>query len=317
MSDVTSNITTGATDLTRMLRGLVPNDGESRIIQIDPAVAWRILDEMNFHGQRRVKKGRVAERLEAIQTGSWEPAVSEITIAELPDGSMYLIDGQHRLYAIFTHGKPVRSGVKIVKADDEDHARRMYTLFDIKTSSRSESELVSAANLPELLGIKQATANSVISAIGVIENGMEPTHQNSGQVNQFKFRHEQAVYWDREARKAEQVMDAADGAMRKKLRRAGTTAVMLYTLRHQPELAEEFWMGVAEGDALRKNDPRNKLRLDMLTRYTNTGSARQVIQQPALAWNAFFEGRDLKIIKCIEGAGIVLSGTPMRRGGAK
>ena len=53
-------------------------------------------------------------------------------------------------------------------------------------------------------------------------------------------------------------------------------------------------------DILRKNDPRATLFKDILTRALNSGSVRQRVQMPALAWNAFCEGRNLKIIKCIE-----------------
>ena len=100
------------------------------------------------------------------------------------------------------------------------------------------------------------------------------------------------------------------------MRSTGILAVALYTLRHQPARAREFWMGLAEHDGLRKNDPRATLYSDILTRTMATGSIRQRVQQPALAWNAFCEGRDLKIIKCIDGAALTLWGTPLAKGRA-
>ena len=96
---------------------------------------------------------------------------------------------------------------------------------------------------------------------------------------------------------------------------AGVMAVALYTLRHQPARAHEFWHGVAGNDGLRKGDPRAALIADLLfNRTLNVGSHRQKVQQPALAWNAFCEGRDLKIIKCIDGAALTLWGTPLAKG---
>jgi hypothetical protein len=71
---------------------------------------------------------------------------------------------------------------------------------------------------------------------------------------------------------------------------------------------------VAENDGLRKNDPRATLINDILTRMIGTGSIRQKVQQPAVAWNAFCEGRDLKIIKCLDGAKLTLWGTPLANG---
>ena len=89
-------------------------------------------------------------------------------------------------------------------------------------------------------------------------------------------------------------------------------AVALYTLRHQPARAHEFWSGLAKNDGLRRGDPRATLIQDYLTRSVGIGSARQRVQQTTLAWNAFCEGRDLKIIKCIEDAPIVIWGTPVK-----
>lgn len=104
------------------------------------------------------------------------------------------------------------------------------------------------------------------------------------------------------------------GKVRAKLNTAGVMAVALYTLRYQPGKAHHFWHGLAENDGLKKDDPRAALLRDMFERSANSGSTRQTTQAPVLAWNAYCEGRNLKIIKCIHGAPISLWGTSLSKG---
>ncbi|SNY95537.1 hypothetical protein [Halomonas sp. hl-4] len=308
----------GESDLTKIVYSMIARS-DNGIVTLAPGIAWRILDELNFEGQRKVKKARFEARLNAIRSGTWDAQMSTILIAVLPNGAMVLIDGQHRLYAIYTHDAPVPTGIKLVNARDDEHLKRLYALCDMKDSSRTESELLSASGLAEIIGIKFKTAEVLLKAVAIIENRMEPELRGSGKepLRQFDFRSEKAAYWEREAREFDEVLAIADAPLRAKLRRAGTMAVALYTLKHSREKALRFWKGMAENDGLRKHDPRSRLLTDLLTRSIAHGSTRQSVQQPAVAWNAFFEGRDLKIIKCIEGSDIVIQGTPMRKGGAK
>lgn len=305
-------------DLSSIVRGMVRRSN-SGIVTLPPDIAWRILDEMNFKGQRKVKRSRLETRLSAIQNGTWDEQASTLVIAEMPDGSMALIDGQHRLYAIHTHGHPVRTGIKLVQASDEEHLKKLYALHDMKESARTDSELLSASGLAEALNIKFKTAEILLKAVAVIENNMEPEMRGIGKepLRQFDFRSERAPAWDREARDYDAILADAEPAVRRKLLRAGTMAVALYTLKHQRPKALEFWRGLVENDGLRKYDPRARLLTDLLTRSISHGSARQAVQQPAIAWNAFYENRDLKIIKCVEGREIMIKGTPLRKGASK
>lgn len=306
-------------DLSGVLRGLISRSGPAEPVTLTPELAWRILDELNFGGQRKVKKSRMQTRLRAIENGTWDSQASVIVIAVMPDGRMVLIDGQHRLYAIHTHGAPVATCVKLVSAQDEDHLKRLYALFDMKESARTDVELLSATGLSEILGVKFKTAEILLKAVAVIENGMEPEMRAVGkeELRQFDFRSERAPHWDREARDYDAILAEAEPALRRKLLRAGTMAVALYTLKHQRPIALDFWRGLVENDGLRKYDPRARLHVDLLTRTISNGSARQAVQQPVSAWNAFYENRDLKIIKCISGAQIVIKGTPLNKGSGK
>ncbi len=312
------NVKAGETDLTGIIKNLF-RKASGRPTYVAPGIAKRIIEELNFSGQRKVKKARVAENLALMNGGAWEPHVSMLIFCELPDGGLVLINGQHRCCAIVEFGIPVATKIDIIPARDNDHVRSLYAKYDTQISVRTQTELVNASGLAEAFAIKNKTAEVLIKAVPVILNGMEPSTRAAGKehMNAFSFRLENAMPWEREAQEFDEVVALADPHIRRYLLRAGTMAVALYTLRHCRKQALEFWDGVARNDGLRKTDPRARLIADFAIRHLSSGAMRQSVQQSALAWNAFYEGREMKIIKCIEGAEIIIAGTPMRKGGSK
>ncbi|VVO79203.1 hypothetical protein PS870_01700 [Pseudomonas fluorescens] len=314
-----NNTSSGATDLTAIIKSLSRKAGENGQVTLAIGIAKRILDELNFSGQRRIKKARVAERLKEIRNGSWEAQISVVVLVELPDGSMQLIDGQHRLTAIVEHGVGVATCIKIIAARNEEDVRRFYAKYDMKGAGRSEAELLSASGLAAELEVRPATATGLLKAVSIIENGMEPNTKGEGKEHLagFDFRLGKAYQWDAEARAFDEIIDKADTFLKRKLLRAGTMAVALYTLKHSRIKALEFWTGVAENDGLRKLDSRARLIADLSNRALTSGNIRQSVQQSTVAWNAFFQGRNLSIIKCLDGAAIVIEGTPLRKGGSR
>jgi hypothetical protein len=312
------NAKAGETDLTGIIKNLF-RKAAGGPVYVAHGIAKRIIEELNFSGQRKVKKARVAEHLALMACGAWEPHVSVLIFCELPDGSLVLINGQHRCCAIVESGIPVATKIDIIPARDNDHVRSLYAKYDAQGSVRTQTELVNASGLAEAFSIKNKTAEVLIKAVPIILNGMEPSFRAAGKehMNTFSFRLESAMPWEREAQEFDQIVAESDMHIRRFLMRAGTMAVALYTLRHCRKQAVEFWDGVARNDGLRKTDPRARLIADFHGRNNNTGSMRQSVQQSVIAWNAFYEGRELKIIKCIEGAEIIIAGTPMRKGGNK
>lgn len=318
MADQTRNQTTGTTDLTRIIKGMVAKS-ENGIVTIAPGIAKRMLDEINYERQRSVKQWRVQLVGHWITDGTWNPNVDAIRIAVLPDGSMVLINGQHRLHAFVDCGVAVKVELKLIPVQDMEEVRKLYGKMDLREGVRSDHELTKAAGIDEVVQIAPKTAEILVKAVAIIENGVEPDVRTSNNVRMkdFSYRSEKAIEWDREARDVQEVLDIAESALRNKLRRASTMAIMLYTLRHQREKALYFWRTLAENDALPKRDPRNTLHVDLLTRPLASGNRRQGIQQSAIAWNAWFAGRQLKIIKCITGAEITIAGTPLAKGGSR
>lgn len=290
------------------------------VVQMAAGIAKRILEEINFPDQRPIDKSRIYGHRYSIIRGDWLEGHA-ITIAQLPDGRMWTVDGQHRLTAISEHDSPVPVTVRIVQVESEKEARHFYTGFDQRKSVRTNVQILDAVGIAEETKLSRPMAAAVFDATPLLLNRLEPLSGSFGtQKNPEIFlqhnRLQAVADWAQEARNYEQIIKSAKKGLLAKMRGAGIVAVALYTLRHQPVRAKEFWTGIAENDGLRKNDPRSTLINDILTRSIGTGNIRQKVQQPILAWNAYCEGRDLKIIKCIEGSALMLWGTPLAKGTA-
>lgn len=298
-----------------ILRSLVAKSING-VVNMSPGTAKRILEELNFPGQRPISSSRVYGKALAIVTGDWVESF-QIDFSALPDGRIWLVDGQHRLTAISQQQAPVPITVRLIDVDSEKDAKRLYAGYDLTDSVRTTKQIIDAVGIANELGISEKLARLIYESAPILLNNMEPI---VGSVNvrlhpdvfTRQKRMEAVSEWASEAKEFEQIIAPAAAVLKARIKTTGPLAVGLYTLRHQPSRARDFWSGIAKNDGLRRGDPRATLIQDYLTRVVNGGSIRQRVQQSTLAWNAFCENRDLKIIKCIDNAQIVIWGTPVK-----
>lgn len=284
------------------------------VITLPPGIARRIIKETNFEGQRPFKQWRTEIHAKRIDDGQWVPEFA-VYFVQLADGRFWLVDGQHRVVAIGMGERSVRVRVCIIHVDDEAHARRVYSQFDRSESVRSTTEILSSVQIDKRFDLGLEYARRVFIAAGLIENHLElPRAKNNA--TSIDGRIDCIENWHKEALLFKKDTESATGVHRNRLRSGGTIAVAMLTYRYQPDKAHTFWAGAANNDGLRRGDPRHTLLRDAETRVLRSGSARQAVQAPSIAWNAFFEGRELKVIKCIDGAPIIVLGTPYRKGNA-
>ena len=286
------------------------------VITIASGIASRILDEMNFPGQRKRKAFRVGEHLARIRKGIWNPEYP-ITLLQMPDGTMWLADGQHRMSAIAESGIAIPVRINLMRAEDEQEARRIYAGFDRPEYIRSQEEMLAGLGMTAATGLKQRTVRALFRALPILLNNMEHARSNqerAAAARSVEARIDLLPEWSPEASRYEAIVDSAELALKAPLYGAGVMAVALYVMRYQPARAEEFWRGVIGGGVLNKDDPRQRLMWDLLNRNLNVGSLRQGIQMSALAWTRWCEGARMKMIRCTEGAPIVIWGTPLAKG---
>lgn len=310
------NLTEAIEHAAHLKRAVLSAKNKDGVIALKPTGARVILAHLNFPKQRKIDGSRVYGHRRAIITGDWLEG-HVITFVELPDGRIWLVDGQHRLTAIAEGDENIRVTIRIVEVESEREARQFYAGFDQATSVRTTSQIIEAVQADTDSGLSKAMAQAVFDASVLLANNLEPltgpaSVKNNPELFSQKTRIKAIADWAIEARQYEQIINKAKRTLRTRLMQSGPTAVALYTLRHQAVKAKDFWTGLAENDGLRSNDPRAVLYADLLTRNLGTGAIRQRVQQSAVAWNAFYRNRHLTMIKCFPSGAITLLGTPLK-----
>lgn len=298
----------------RIIEGLIARAADGAIT-VAPGIAERILAECNFEGQRKRQAARQRRHERRITTGLWRPEVSTLTFARTPDGKLHLVNGQHRTAAIATTGCATVTKAEIIAAADMADVRRLYAMYDEPGSSRSDSEMLDGIGAAKNMGLSRKMVQALFRAVTLLRNDLEPIgpRDEASDSRERDARLLEMPEWAGVAKTYGEIIALADSATQRSLLTQGVMASALYTLTHSPKLAREFWEGLADNDGLRKNDPRARLLSDFHNRATNTGNIRQRVQRVAVAWNAYYAKRDLKIIKCVEGGAIVFKGTPKGR----
>ena len=292
------------------------------VVRLSPGTASKILADLNkFPNQRVIDSARVYGHEMKIITGDWQESFP-IDFVELPSGQIWLVDGQNRLTAIEKQQAPIDVTLRIIPVEGLQEAKQIFAGYDQKSSVRSNRQIIDAMGISDEVGLSRKMTNVVFNAATLLLNNLEPITglANTKKYPELFFQNNRLAVikeWADEATAYEQIIKKSKKGFIEFMRGTGVVAVALYTLRHQPAKAKEFWTGVAENDGLRKNDPRSALISDLLIRQKNAGNIRQKVQQPALAWNAWCEGRSISIIKCITGATLTLWGTPLNGKAAK
>lgn len=285
-------------------------------LRIGPELAQRILSEALYKNQRKVYRHHVVLLADDMRRKRWT-AGSQICFV-LFHGRLYLVNGQHRLHAVIESGEEIEFQILIEAADDEAQLAAIYYRFDRKQRARTTAEVLNAAGVAERFGLSKTAAKATFEAAGLISNGFRRANyqQDPLKARSDDLRLDAARAWWEFGAEYDRLIEPADKVTKGKLFSSGVVAVALVTLKYQQERAVSFWGGLAEDDGLRSGDPRKTLRRDLLNRSLSSGSPITPVQVPALAWNAFYAGRSLKIIKVYDEAAVRIAGTPFdgRRG---
>lgn len=280
-------------------------------VTVGAPFAQCILENLNYSGQRRLYAPDVALYAEYMRQGKWTPG-SQIAFGKLK-GRLYLVNGQHRLYAVVAYGYVVEFQVLVVDVADEAELATLYHRFDVNQRRRSAADVLAAADIQALRGVSKTLRNAVYGAVALLANGMaRPNYTHDPLARIVDVRLELAEAWAPEAVRYEAAIAGAFRDIKSKLRAQGVVAVGLVTMRHQPEAAEEFWHGVALQDGLSRDDPRAALGRDMLSRAWTQGSYLQPSISAAQAWSAYFAGKRLTRIHVHANARVRIAGTPFK-----
>lgn len=280
---------------------------------VSPRVAQEILANYQYDKQRPLRAWHVKQLADEMEHGRFSP--DAIKLANV-NGVWRLLDGQHRLQAIIQSGKTYSFPVIRYTGLTPEEASTIYAYTDIPLR-RSDSDSARAYEVDVATGLTQTHLLYLGGALEVIHSEFKPIPQSARMSRSVKAG--LCVQWARWYRLYQQ--DAMIQSTIVVMKRASVVSVALQTYRYVPDKASDFWHQVAVDDGLRLGDPRKTLgawlrntrnETGSPTRYTKRMASRESISRGcATAWNAWTDGRELKIIRppddrtpiCISGTG--------------
>jgi hypothetical protein len=275
----------------------------SYVTNVSAAKARDILETRNWGRQRNLNTRWV----EMLRMAMLKRELTFLTLAyaELPDGRQYLIDGQHRLAALSQiDGYVLPAQVTVHRVNDEAALGALYLTYDRPKTRTPDVGLRAMGVFEETEAPEQFVKRMGPSAL-IVESGFSRSVRTRG--NSLVERSQIVQSWLPEIGRYHDLLLGTDAPRESKrtLLRAAVGSVALATLRDQPASAEMFWSRLASQEMLAADDPRrtlmNWLRATTLTTRGRNGMSEITYCLYVVgAWNAFFEGRSLKLLKVVD-----------------
>lgn len=279
----------------------------AEIVNMTPALARNLRDTAHFDRQRPLDVSTVARYANEMKKG-WFVEGTPIYIAVMPDGQMYILNGNHTLEAIVLADVSVPLAVVYNHVDTFEEATHIYANLDIQ-------KVRSWRNALQALEGDNATAfdSKVLAALGIIMGGFNISSRSTSS------RTERFALFEFYGTPAQLIANAIQGAPaqhRQYIQRAPVLAVAIITAKAQPSMAVEFWQGLVFDNGLVVGDPRKALLRFLSSNVVNAGGNARTLQSVAasLAWNAYYEHRQLEVIKPNQAKGVKILGTPWHDG---
>jgi len=281
------------------------------IVRMSAVEMHRVLQVCQYEFQRPISERHVVVLADLMTRGQWQPK-SQIDFAIL-NGRFILVNGYHRGYAQVRSGKAIEWSVVFHTVKTEDDLRSLYFAFDTNVRIRNSREIMRASEFAASHGLPADIADSLYRAVPFIAAGfhMATKDRNLLVDKQIDRRLAIATEYVKAAGKYAASIEGMPGHRKTKFKNAAVTAVAVVTFRYQSVKAWEFWTGVANNDGLKRGDPRHALVSDLMTRRSVGGGGSLGVYAPSIiAWNAFFDERELREIKIKESFVPAIEGTP-------
>lgn len=284
---------------------------------VTPKMAQRLITENMYPGQRPLSSRHVQFLAEQMKLGDFRLGRINLVIF---DGKEYIVNGQHTLSAIVQSGIAQTCTVERLTVNKYEDIASIYATIDIQ-KTRTDADAFSAMGLAQELEITRTDLNSYSAGVKVLLGGF----RSASKIGRNELAH-YLRYWQPQAREFISLLGKSQNRNRYVFSRSPVWAVALVTLSHAKNTALEFWGQVIEDDGIKKDDPRKKLREELLitTLGGNTLSlgakkvgAADICRMCALAWNAYVEGRTLSHLKYKHDSELRIVKTPYRMGKSK
>ncbi len=278
----------------------------SEIEWVTPEKARHLRRTANFERQRNIKSKNVNRLCNEMIAGRFIPG-TQVYLCELPNGELRIANGNHTLEAVALSGQPQCLTVTKHKVKNLVEVGDIYAVFDIH-AIRTWNDSAKALGIDDQVPM----LSKVMPAVKAIERGF--TKLASSEDSRTDNLEAISAY----AREAEIFSGLVRGCTSdsgKLLSRAGVLAIILETLKYQPSLGAEFWGDIVADDGLRTGMPEKAL-LNWLRNNKSAGGKVMVDNTmiASVAWNAKFEGEEIKRLKIEDTSTFHLLGTPHAKG---
>jgi hypothetical protein len=276
---------------------------ETILVSVSDAIQLR--KTCHFPNQRAIRDLNTQRLGVEMEKGRFVQG-TPVFLCVLPDGTQYIVNGNHTLEAIAYSGKPQLLTFVWLQVADFDEAAAVYASFDIH-KARTWTDALKATGRAE----KMPKSKEVSAAVKLIMTGFkyspDNVEANSSRAANFEV---MDLYEDA----AGMLHDAMKGAPQLNQRivyRSSVLAVALETVRYQPNNAVQFWGDLANDEGLVSGDPRKALLRWLLCHPAGKGHAGFLMSRAcAHAWNAWWKNQEVNILRPGIVGKILLLGTP-------
>lgn len=266
-------------------------------VQMTPALAQKWIEEYRYQKQRILRKWRVNQIAASMSAGEWIPAYP-MQICWL-NGRRICTDGQHRQNAVIESGTTQTFTVIELLCDSEADVERVYYKTD-RNLTRNTSDIYRTISLADDLGMTNREVARFGSAITSIYSNFSNVSNSTGLSDEHRlelmreFGESAGIYFE--------AMTNTQELMRDRLYRASVIGVGIATIRYAPrqfgpDKVRDFWRGIADGDLLRRGDPRYVAREHLLTTSIGHGKSGKSVTSEyqaryiASCFNAWVDNR--------------------------
>jgi hypothetical protein len=280
----------------------MPEEGVYIVTPFD-AAHW--LEVANYEHQRPIRQWHVSNLKKEIDAGRFRKK-TQVSFCRLNDKYM-LINGQHTLTAIKTSGVPCLLSVVIHDVSTMEEVADLYAQEDTHLTRRFADSLV-AHEEHIRLGITITEMSWVAAACAYFAFMVGELDSKGASAITHTEKHLLTRKYGELAVSALRLVVNPSGHKNNYANRKTTLGPMMFVFRNDPNLCENFWGEMFKDDGLRVGDPRKTL-LGIFRDSTTIGGRsgalgvkrtfadHHLVKAQAVAFNAFVDRRQLKLIK--------------------
>jgi len=260
---------------------------------VTPETATEWLEKLPYEGQRPINQRRVDLYAAAMREGRWR--LSSIDIARCEETERgYLVNGQHRLWAVVYAGVPVDFAVIEHQYATYAEVQEHYAEAADTHQPRTATARLASYRIDAKVGLTVRETAFAGRALGLLIDGFRRTPDRK---TSSRARAEGLLEWAEEARTFLALTTRSPRALQSRLRSAPVFACALITLKFRPIVAGDFWGRVASYDGLLASSPEQTLVSWLLT--TTGARLREIVTADAVGrcWNAAWRSSKLHHIK--------------------